>query len=177
MKINILLILILAFLTGCGSGPNTSTPNTNTSQNTNTANSMSGSSGEAGKAPTPTPTPSPSPSKDEATKIVTVKFPTGATQASYTDSFSGYGYIDYIFDAKANQKMTVEITKADGNRAILTVMKNGNPVEIDASQVQGWTGFLPENGRYTVRVGQMRNDARKDDKPVKFSLLISIVDE
>lgn len=175
MKINILLILILAFLTGCGSGPNTSTPNTNTSQNTNTANSMSGSSGEAGKAPTTTP--SPSPSKDEATKIVTVKFPTGATQASYTDSFSGYGYIDYIFDAKANQKMTVEITKADGNRAILTVMKNGNPVEIDASQVQGWTGFLPENGRYTVRVGQMRNDARKDDKPVKFSLLISIVDE
>ena len=85
--------------------------------------------------------------------------------------------MDYIFDAKANQKMTVEITKADGNRAILTVMKNGNPVEIDASQVQGWTGFLPENGRYTVRVGQMRNDARKDDKPVKFSLLISIVDE
>ena len=175
MKINILLILILAFLTGCGSGPNTSTPNTNTSQNTNTANSMSGSSGEAGKAPTTTP--SPSPSKDEATKTVTVKFPTGATEASYTDSFSGYGYIDYIFDAKANQKMTVEITKADGNRAILTVMKNGNPVEIDASQVQGWTGFLPENGRYTVRVGQMRNDARKDDKPVKFSLLISIVDE
>ena len=173
MKINILLILILAFLTGCGSGPNTSTPNTNTSQNTNTANSTSGSSGEAGKAPTP----SPSPSKDEATKTVTVKFPTGATEASYTDSFSGYGYIDYIFDAKANQKMTVEITKADGNRAIVTVMKNGNPVEIDASQVQGWTGFLPENGRYTVRVGQMRNDARKDDKPVKFSLLISIVDE
>ena len=108
---------------------------------------------------------------------MTVRFPTGATEASYTDSFSGYGYIDYVFDARANQNLTAEITKADRNKAIMSVMRNGNPVEMDASQVQGWTGMLPENGRYTIRVGQMRNDARNGDKPVKFSILIRIVDE
>jgi hypothetical protein len=114
---------------------------------------------------------------EAASKTVAVKFPTGATEASYTDSFSGYGYIDYVLDARANQNMTAEITKADANRAVLSVMRNGNPVENDSSEVQGWTGILPENGRYTIRVGQTRNDARKDDKPVKFSILVSIVNE
>ena len=41
----------------------------------------------------------------------------------------------------------------------------------------GLTGILPDTGRYTIRVGQMRNDARRGDKPVKFSILIRIVDE
>ena len=170
MKTHFLLVLVIAFMTACGSASTNAPSNSPSNQKANSSNSTSAASGEAGKAPTP------SPSKDEATKTVTVKFPTGATQASYTDSFSGYGYIDYVFDAKANQTMTAEITKADGNRAILTVMKDGGPVETDASQVQGWTGLLPENGRYTVRVGQLRNDARNDDKAVKFSLLISITD-
>jgi hypothetical protein len=171
MKTNFLLFIAIAFLTACSSTSNNAPPNTTVNQNANAANSTSTSSGEAGKAPTP------SPSKDEASKTVTVKFPTGATEASYTDSFSGYGYIDYVFDAKANQNLTAEITKADGNKATLTVMRNGNPVETDALQVQGWTGILPDTGRYTIRVGQTRNDARNGDKPVKFSILIRIVNE
>jgi predicted RNA-binding protein with TRAM domain len=175
MKTIFLLTFVIVILTACGSASNTPSPNTNANKNANSNSATSASSGEAGKAPTPSPSPSTAPLSEG--KTVTVRFPTGATEASYTDSFSGYGYIDYVFDAKANQKMTAEITKADGNRAILSVMKDGGPVETDASQVQGWTGLLPENGHYTVRVGQMRNEARQDDKPVKFSLLISIVDE
>jgi len=171
MKTRILIALFVAFSLGCSTASNNAPSNAPSNQNANAANSASGSSGEAAKAP------SPSPSKDEASKVVTVKFPTGATEASYTDSFSGYGYIDYVFDAKANQTLTAELTKSDGNKAILSVMRNGDPVEVDASQVQGWTGLLPENGRYTIRVGQMRNDARRGDMPVKFSILISIVNE
>ena len=170
LKINFCLALALAFLTACGSQTN-SPSNSPSTHNVNSANTTSGAAGEAGKAP------SPSPSTDAASKVVTVRFPTGATEASYTDSFSGFGYIDYVFDARANQNLTAEITKADGNKAVMSVMRNGNPVEMDASQVQGWTGVLPENGRYTIRVGQMRNDARNGDKPVKFSILIRIVDE
>jgi len=173
MKTNFLLALVITFLAACSSTSNNAPSNTSVNQTAIATNSTSGSSGEAGKAPTP----SPSPSKDEATKTVTVRFPTGATEASYTDSFSGYGYIDYVFDAKASQNLTAEITKADGNKATLTVMRNGNPVETDASEVQGWTGILPDTGRYTIRVGQTRNDARSSDKPVKFSILIRIVNE
>ncbi|PYT00274.1 MAG: hypothetical protein DMF63_06785 [Acidobacteria bacterium] len=169
MKTHFLLVLVISLGTACGSPSNNDPSNTLSNQN---ANSASTSSGDAGKAATP----SPSPSKDEASKTVTVKFPTGATQASYTDSFSGYGYIDYIFDAKADQNLTAEITKADGNKAMLSVMRNGDSVETDSSEVQGWTGVLPANGRYIIRVGQMRDDARTDNKPVKFSLLISITD-
>ena len=79
-------------------------------------------------------------------------------------------------DAKKDQELTAELLTSDGNRAILTVMRNGTVVENDASMVQGWTGILPENGTYVIRVGQMRNDARRDNKPVKFSLKIQIVD-
>jgi hypothetical protein len=170
MKTNLILAFAIAFITACGPASNNSTSNTPSNQNANIANTASGPAGDAGKAPEASPT-------EGASKTITVKFPTGATEASYTDSFSGYGYIDYVFDAKADQNLTAELTKSDGNKAVMTVMRNGNPVEMDASQVQGWTGLLPDSGRYTVRVGQMRNDARNGDKPVKFSLLISIVNE
>lgn len=176
MKIHSFLAIALAILTACGSQTG-STSDTTTSHNENSPNSMSGAAGEAGKAPAAAPSPSPSPDTPSASKVVTVKFPTGATEASYTDSFSGFGYIDYVFDARANQNLTAEITKSDGNNAILTVMRNGEVVEADASMVQGWTGLLPANGRYTIRIGQMRSEARKGSTPVKFSILIRIVDE
>jgi hypothetical protein len=129
-------------------------------------------SGEAGRPTTPTP----SPSIAENNKTVQVRFPTGATEASYTDSFAGYAYVDYNFDARADQNLTAEITQSDGDKAIMSVMRNGDPIESDASMAQGWTGILPENGRYTIRVGQTRDDARKGDAAVKFSLTIRIVD-
>jgi hypothetical protein len=139
---------------------------------TNAANEVSGT---AQKAPTATPTPDKTPEAED-TKTVTVRFPSGATSASYTDSFSGYGTIDYKFDAKAGQSLTAEITSSDQNKAILTVMRNGVAVDDDSSMVQGWTGLLPSSGTYVIRVGQMRNDARNGNTPVKFGLKIRIVD-
>jgi hypothetical protein len=105
-----------------------------------------------------------------------VRFPAGATEASYTDSFSGYGVVDYKFDARADQHLTTEITQSDADKAVLTVLRNGTAVENDASMVQGWTGLLPANGSYVIRVGQMRSAARRGEAPVKFSLRIEIVD-
>lgn len=138
------------------------------------ANGRDATAGTAQQAPTETPTPEKKTDAEE-TKTVTVRFPAGATEASYTDSFSGYGTIDYNFDAKADQELTAEITSSDKNKAILTVMRNGIAVEGDASMVQGWTGILPATGSYTIRVGQMRNDARGGNTPVKFGLRIQIV--
>jgi hypothetical protein len=169
MTKNIVLIACAALAVSCGSVQESPSNYSNAVSNTTDK-----PSGEAGRPPSPTPEPSPS--VGETNKVVQVRFPTGATEASYTDSFAGYAYVDYNFDARANQNLTAEITRSDSDRAIMTVMRNGNPIENDASMVQGWTGILPENGRYTVRVGQMRNDARKGTEAVKFSLTIRIVD-
>ena len=169
-KFSVLLAIITFVAAGCSRSDNSnsnSTPLADSAQNA--------AAGTAQQAPTETPTPEKKPEAEE-TRTVAVRFPTGATEASYTDSFSGYGTIDYKFDAKKDQELTAELLTSDGNRAILTVMRNGTVVENDASMVQGWTGILPENGTYVIRVGQMRNDARRDNKPVKFSLKIQIVD-
>jgi hypothetical protein len=154
---------------GCGGSAN------QTSNATPAANAANEVSGTAQKAPTATPTPDKAPEAED-TKTVNVRFPTGATSASYTDSFSGYGTIDYKFEAKAGQSLTAEITSSDQNKAILTVMRNGVAVDDDSSMVQGWTGLLPSSGSYVIRVGQMRNDARNGNTPVKFGLKIRIVD-
>jgi hypothetical protein len=151
---------------------------TDTSSNANStpaANPSNAAVGTAQQAPSETPTPAPEKKADES-KSVAVRFPTGATEASYTDSFAEYGTVDYKFDAKAGQQLTAEITSSDGNKAILTVLRNGTLVSDDASMVQGWTGELPEKGTYVVRVGQTRNDARRGNTPVKFGLRISIID-
>ena len=170
MTKHIVLIAYAAFAVSCGTVQEV--PSNNGTATNNTSPQAEKPSGEAGKPPSPTPLPPVA----EQNKVVQVRFPAGATDASYTDSFSGYAYVDYNFDARANQNLTAEITRSDGDRAIMTVMRNGNPIENDASMVQGWTGILPENGRYAIRVGQTRNDARKSTEAVKFSLTIRIVD-
>ena len=166
-------LIVVAIIAVAAAGCNTASNSTENA--TPAANSQNATAGTARQAPSETPTPEKKPDADQ-TKSVNVRFPTGATEASYTDSFAGYGTVDYKFDAKANQELTAEILTSDGNQAVLTVMRNGAPVESDASMVQGWTGILPANGSYVIRVGQMRNAARREEKPVKFSLRIQIVD-
>jgi hypothetical protein len=165
----LLTTLISVVAAGCGGAAN------QTSNSTPAVNAGNEVAGTAQKAPSATPTPEKTPEAAD-TKTVTVKFPTGATSASYTDSFSGYGTIDYKFDAKAGQNLTAEITSSDQNKAVLTVTRNGVAVDDDSSMVQGWTGVLPASGTYVVRVGQMREDARSGNTPVKFGLRIRIVD-
>ena len=168
------LPVLVAFVTVSCSRTDTS----NATANVNAlpaSNSSNASAGTAQQAPSATPSPVPE-KKAEESKSVAVRFPTGATEASYTDSFAGYGTIDYKFDAKAGQQLTAEITNSDGNKAILTILRNGTLISDDASMVQGWTGELPENGTYVIRVGQTRNEARRGNDAVKFGLRISIID-
>jgi len=108
------------------------------------------------------------------TKTVHVKFAAGASEATYTNSVTGYAIVDFVLGAKANQQLTATLVSSTGNKAILTVMQNGDRVAEGASETTEWTGRLPGDGSYTVRVGMMRNDARRTKGPVKFSLRIRI---
>jgi hypothetical protein len=108
------------------------------------------------------------------TKTVNVRFAAGASEATYTNSVTGYGVVDFVLTAWANQQLTATLVSSTGNKAILTVMQNDERVADDASETTDWTGRLPNNGKYTVRVLMMRNDARRTKTPVKFTLRIRI---
>lgn len=174
MRTHVSIIALSMILSAaCGSATN---PPANS---TPVANSNGASTVGGGQAPVASPVATASPTSSPEgvdAKTVAVRFPAGATEASYTDSFSGYGVVDYKFDARGDQQLTAEITQSDADKAVLTVLRNGTAVENDASMVQGWTGLLPANGSYVIRVGQMRSAARRGEAPVKFSLRIEIVD-
>ncbi len=113
-------------------------------------------------------------SANSQTKTINVKFKPGTSEATYTNSVSGYGVADFVFSARAGQRLTATLVSSTGNKAILTVMKNGLMVADDASQVTEWSGDLRENGRHVVRVGMMRADARRTKGAVRFTLRIRI---
>jgi hypothetical protein len=167
-KITTLLCMAMAF--GCGNSPSTTSTNAN-----NTNSGQTDLTPGGGKIATPSPTLTPAAQANADKKIVEVKFPKGATEASYTDSFVGYGLVEYQLVANADQQMTVEIMKSDDDRASFTVMQDDLAVADDASEVTGWSGILPQTGKYTISVGQSRAFARRDDKPVKFTIRIRIV--
>ena len=108
------------------------------------------------------------------TKTVNVKFAAGTSEATYSNTVTGYGVVDFVFSAKENQQLTATLVSSSGNKAVLTVMKNGDRVADDASETTEWTGRLPSSGNFTVRVGMMRNDARRTKSAVKFTLRIRI---
>lgn len=110
------------------------------------------------------------------TKRVTVKFKPGTSEATYTNTVSGYGTVDFIVGGvKANQQMTATLTSSTGDKAILTVLRNGERIADDAAETTDWTGNIPADGAYTVRVGMTRNDARSTKGAVKFTLLIRVL--
>lgn len=176
MKELVFLILCTAVSLSCGDSPSTNNASNSTNATDTGVIHDQGSTGGGQAATSPTPGP---PQKAEVEpgdekKVVEVRFPKGSSEASYTDSFSGYGVVDYELAARADQQMTVEITSSDDDRASFTVMRDGLAIDNDASQVTGWTGILPADSKYTVRVGQVRAFARRDEKPVKYSIRIRI---
>lgn len=108
------------------------------------------------------------------TKTINVRFKPGASEATFSNSVTGYGVADFVFNAKAGQNLTVTLISSTGNKAILTVLKNGLMVADDASQVTEWSGTLTSGGRHVVRVGMMRADARRTKGAVRFKLRIRI---
>ena len=108
------------------------------------------------------------------TKKVNVKFAQGASEATYTNSITGYGVVDFVFAARENQQLTATVVNSTANKAMFTVMQNEDRVADDAGEITDWSGRLPSTGNYTVRVYMMRNEARRTKTPVKFTLRIRI---
>lgn len=109
------------------------------------------------------------------TKRIDVKFKPGTSGATYTNSVTGYGTVEFVVKANAGQTMSVKLSSANSS-LYFNVSKSGSPEALaDAARdATEWTGQLPETGEYVVRVYLFRNAARTTKRPVKFNLRLDI---
>ncbi len=101
-----------------------------------------------------------------------VSFKAGASSATVRDSIRGEETIDYLLGARAGQTMSVTL-KTDNGANSFNVLppasSAGSPTESLAAIGRGelsdnaWTGTLPVDGDYMVRVYLMRSAARRNE--------------
>lgn len=157
-----------------GTGPANQSAASNNSTSAISATPIDSPDSKSG-SPTPHASPAQAETTDkEGNKKINVHFAPGKSEGTYSNTFAGYGYVDYEFRASKGQTLTTKIVKSDGDDAILGVMRNDLMVAPGSTQIPDWSGELPEDGTYTIRVGQMRAQARRSDKPKHFTLLIRI---
>jgi hypothetical protein len=110
------------------------------------------------------------------TKRVNVRFRTGTTGGSYSNTVSGYATVDFYLQARGGQNLKATLTSNNDFLyfVILRGSGNGEAVADDAREVTTWNGTLPANGTYVVRVFLVRAEARRNKKPVPFTLRLDI---
>lgn len=108
----------------------------------------------------------------DAPRVEFVKFDEGATSATVKDTVHGYESVDHRVRGRAGQVMTVRL---DGPGAFFNVLAPGAgdvAVYNSSMDMNTWTGSLMKDGDYTVRVYQMRNNARRGNAP--YSLRVTL---
>jgi len=110
------------------------------------------------------------------TRRINVKFRKGTTSGTYANTVTGYRSADFYVSAKGGQEMSAKLTSSNRFLYFLVIHdpKNAEAIADDARDATNWTGELPEDGNYIVRVFLVRAEARRNKTPVKFSLRIGV---
>jgi hypothetical protein len=94
-------------------------------------------------------------------KVKQITFTAGASSATVKGSLIGDQIVDYKLRAKAGQTMSVTLKTNNGSNYFNVLPPGSNAaIAIGANMGNKWTGTLPVNGDYTVRVYLMRSAAR-----------------
>ena len=103
-----------------------------------------------------------------------VSFKAGASSATLKGSIKGDEAVDYRLGAKAGQTMSVTLKTNNGANSF-NVLPPGSEaaIAIGASLGNAWTGTLPVDGDYTVRVFLIRAAARRNET-AKYTLDVGI---
>lgn len=104
-----------------------------------------------------------------------VRFAKGTSSATLKGSIKGYKIVDYKLGAKAGQTMKAHL-KTSNSASYFNVLPPGsNDVAIFIGSTSGneWTGSLPSDGEYTVRVYLMRSAARRNET-ANYTLTVGI---
>ena len=108
-----------------------------------------------------------------ATRSEEIKFAPGTSSTTVTATIKGYDTVDYTLEAKEGQEMTIKLEPMPSS-LVFTVSAPGASEAMDnASMVTDFSRRLPASGKYVIRVGLMRNDARRNIAK-KYSLAVTI---
>jgi len=104
-----------------------------------------------------------------------LQFAKGASSATVSGQIKGDQTVDHLLRAKAGQTMQVKL-KTSNTSAYFNVLPPGSQGEaifVGSTHGNEWTGVLPKDGEYTVRVYLMRNAARRNET-ARYTLSVGI---
>lgn len=103
-----------------------------------------------------------------------VHFQAGASSATLSGRIQGDEAVDYKLSAKAGQRMRVTLQTSTG-ATTFNVLPPGSNAAIGRGDTSGnaWTGTLPADGEYAVRVHQLRSAARRYET-ANYTLTVGI---
>ena len=103
-----------------------------------------------------------------------VAFKPGASSATLNGAIMGNETVDYVLGARRGQTMRVTL-KTSNNSSYFNVLPPGSEAAIAIGSTVGheWSGALPVDGDYVIRVYLMPNAARRKEA-AKYTLTIAI---
>jgi len=103
-----------------------------------------------------------------------VAFAKGASSATVQGRVQGYETIDYLVDARAGQTISVRLEPSNGSNYFNVLPPGSENVAMHVGQDgEPYTGRLPDDGDWAVRVYLMRNAARRGETS-DFKLTIGV---
>lgn len=104
-----------------------------------------------------------------------VQFAKGSSSATIKGSIKGNQTIDYTLRARAGQTMSVKLgtQHASSYFNVLPPGSSGEALFVGSSSGNEWTGALPADGEYKIRVYMMRNAARRNET-ANYTLTVGI---
>lgn len=104
-----------------------------------------------------------------------LQFAKGTSAATVKGSLKGDKTIDYTLRARAGQTMTVTLTTSNGANYFNVLPPGSNDVAIFIGSTSGneFTGALPSDGEYKIRVYLMRSAARRNET-ANYTLTVGI---
>ncbi|MGC3962669.1 MAG: hypothetical protein QM803_04900 [Rhodocyclaceae bacterium] len=112
----------------------------------------------------------------ETARQVPVQFSKGTSSSQIRGTITGYEVVDYHLTARAGQVMTVNF-KPTNRFAFFNVQPASSEEALFVGAVKGdhYSGALPQDGDYVLRVYLMRNAARRNES-ARFTMAISVTD-
>ena len=107
-------------------------------------------------------------------EVIPITFAPGTSSATVKGAISGDRIVDYTLRAKAGQTMKVALKTSHASN-YFNLLPPGSEAALANGSVSGndWSGTLPVDGEYTLRVYLMRSAARRNET-ANYTLTVGI---